>query len=412
MTMVHNEFLELAAAGIDFELNQAERDALESHLAGCIPCRRRLTGLHGDQRAITQLPPYVIAQTAADKVRYGVRRSGGSRLPALRLVALAAVLTLLALAAIAVGAEVLRREHDVDLTVVRPTVTNPVVIPTASIAPAPTGPAPTTAPGVFAVGSTLEIVVNDLRVRTAPTVDATKSAKLEPLLGLGVQLQVIDGPVKADGYDWYFVQAIGWPHRGWVAAADHDGAAWIEDHTGTPSPALAFTADEEALVAGLRADAAVDCAPRRKDLPALAVAGVECRVNGAVVARVGAYLFPDAKVAATTYLARLDSYGVAPASGDCPGGTSGDVAWMPGDGQAGNDAVRVDLGDTGLWVVGRSGCFLDENGTANVRVTCGSTYVGVLGRDADLAAVHRWVWMSPDGPRDPGNPPGICKSGG
>ena len=315
------------------------------------------------------------------------------------------MLTILALAAITVGAELMRRERDKDLSAVPPTVSDPSAIPSRL------GPTPTPGPGVFAAGSTVEIVVTGLRVRTAPTVDDSKSAKLDPLLGRGVQLQVIEGPVSADDYDWYLVQAIGWPHRGWVAAADHDGAAWIEDRTGIASPTHDFTAVEEALVAGLRTDAAVDCAPRRAGLPARAIAGVECRVNGAVVTRVGAYHFGDARDAATTYLERMASYHVAPATGDCAAGTSGDEAWMAGDGKPGKDSDRVYLGGTGPWVVGRSGCFLDENGTANVRVTCGSTYVGILGRDADLADLGRWVSTSPGGPVGAGEPPGICKSG-
>ena len=89
-------------------------------------------------------------------------------------------------------------------------------------------------------------------MRTAPTVDNSKSAKLEPLLSRGVQLQILDGPVSADDYDWYLVQAIGWPHRGWVAAADHDGVAWIEDRSASSAKPATFTAVEAALVAALR----------------------------------------------------------------------------------------------------------------------------------------------------------------
>jgi anti-sigma factor RsiW len=405
MTTIHDEFLELAAAAIDFDLSRDERNALDGHLAACVPCRRRVSALHSDQRAIAQLPPYLLAPAAAQQVRTRVQRSSGPARPsALRLLAIAAVLSLLALAALAVGAEWLRRDRERDLTVVPPSV--PTETPSASI-----GPNPSPGPGIFVAGSTVEIVVTGLRVRTAPTVDDSKSAKLDPLLGRGVQLQVIEGPVTADDYDWYLVQAIGWPHRGWVAAADHDGAAWIEDRSSASSPAPAYTAVEAALVAGLRADAAVNCAPRREGLPGRAIAGVECRVNAAVVTRVGAYQFGDARDAATTYLERMASYGVGPGSGDCAAGTSGDAAWMPGDGKAGKAPDRVFLGATGPWVVGRSGCYLDENGTANVRVTCGSTYVGVLGRDEDLASLLRWTWSPADGAVASGDPPGICRQG-
>ena len=397
MTTIHDEYLDLAAAGLDFELSRTERESLDGHLAGCIPCRRHLAGLQADQRAIAQMPAFVLSPAGAARVRKGsgqvVRRG---TMPVLRLVAIAAMLALLAGAAIAVGAEVIRRERDLNLAVVLPSPSDPVATPSDA----------------FAADSLVQVVVTDLRVRTAPTVDNTKSVKLDPLLGLGTQLRVIEGPVSADDYDWYLVQAIGLPHRGWVAAADHDGAPWIEAVTAAVSPAPAFSTDEAALLAELRPDAAVDCAPRRTSLPALAIAGIECRVGTALVSRVGAYRFRDAKDAATTYLERLASYAVEPATGDCLAGSSGDAAWKPGDGVTGTDATSIQFRDTGPWSVGRSGCFLDENGVANVRVTCGSTYIGVLGRNEDLAAVQRWVWASPNGPLAAGEPPGICTSGG
>jgi hypothetical protein len=89
------------------------------------------------------------------------------------------------------------------------------------------------------------------------------------------------------------------------------------------------------------------------------------------VQRVGAYRFDRPAEAETAYLNHLGSYGVSPASGDCASGRSGDATWSP---------------------TGRSGCFLDENGTANVRVVCDSTYVGVLGTDEAIADLYRWTW--------------------
>lgn len=394
MTTLHDEFLELAAASLDFELEPTERQALAEHLAGCVSCRRRVAGLQADQLAIAQMPAFILSPAGAARVRRRSGQGGRRTAPTMRLIALAAMLALLGGATIAVGSVVLRREHDANLTIVQPS------------------PSPSAGPSnAFATDAVVEVVVTDLRVRTAPTVDNTKSAKLQPLLGLGTKLRVIDGPVTADGYDWYLVQAIGLPHRGWVAAADHDGAPWIEDVSIVASPSPAFSPDEAALVAGLRPDAAVDCAPRRTRLPALAIAGIECSVGSAEISRVGAYLFKDAKDAATTYLERLASYGVAPASGDCLAGTSGDAAWEPGDGATGTDATSIRFGDTGPWSVGRSGCYLDEDGIANARATCGSTYIGVIGRSDDLAAVQRWVWAPKDGPVPAGEPPGICKSG-
>jgi hypothetical protein len=301
------------------------------------------------------------------------------------------MLALLAIGTFTVGAEVLRRDRDRDLTMVSPSV-NPTQSP---------APAPTPRQGVLLAGSVVDVVVTGLRVRTAPTVDDTKSAKLEPLLSIGTRLEVIDGPVTADDYDWYLVQAIGLPHRGWVAAADHDGSPWVEDRVAEASATPTYSPDEAALVAGLRPDAAVACAPRRAALPARATTGVECRVDAGIVERVGAYLFGDARDAALTYLERMAAYGIRPASGDCPAGSGGDARWMPGDGMAGRTADQVSFGGSSRLIVGRSGCFLDENGNPNVRVTCGAMYVGILGRDGGLADLHRWAWQSPDGRSSP-----------
>jgi hypothetical protein len=195
-----------------------------------------------------------------------------------------------------------------------------------------------------------------------------------------------------------------------VAAADHDGSPWVEDRTAAAS-APALSTEEVALVTGLRPDAAVDCASKRTGLPVRATAGVECHPGAGPVTRVGAYRFGDAPDAALTYLERMTSYDVALASGDCAHGISGDAAWMPGDGVAGTTADRVTFGDSGPWAVGRSGCFLDDYDHANVRLTCGSMYVGILGRNDDLAELHRWAWLPGSGSPRSGEQPGICEPG-
>ncbi len=404
MTTLHDEFLELAAASIDFELSETERAALAAHLADCIPCRRRVMGLEADQRAVAQLPSFALAPGSVDQVRGRIHRADSPARPPLRLLAIAAMLALLAAAAFTVGAELLRRDRDRDLSVVPPTT--PIESPLSS-----PGPDASADGRVLAAGSVVDVVVSGLRVRTLPTVDNSKSVKLDPLLGVGTQLQIIEGPVTADDYDWYLVQAIGLPHRGWVAAADHDGSPWVEDSALASSSASPYTDVEADLIAGLRSDAAVHCAPRRKDLPVRATAAVDCRLNSDPVARFGAYRFRDARDAALTYFERMALSGVDPASGDCSAGASGDAPWMAGDGTTGSTADRVAFGGSDRWVVGRSGCFLDD-GTAHVRLTCGSTYIGIVGRSGDIAALHEWAWRSQAGQVPSGEPPGICGAGG
>jgi putative zinc finger protein len=225
MTSLHIDYLELAAGELDLELSADERSRLAVHLASCTSCRRGAIGLRADQRALAQLQPFVLDPAVADRVWRNLEGRRHSPLPALRLVAIAAALALLALATIAVGSQLLQRDADNRLTVVPPAVSEDLRTPAPSESPTPTARL-----GDLAAGTVVDVVVTALRVRTAPTIDNSKSAKLDPLIGVGAQLEVLDGPVTADGYDWYLVQALGSPHRGWVAAADHDGEPWIQAH--------------------------------------------------------------------------------------------------------------------------------------------------------------------------------------
>ena len=88
-----------------------------------------------------------------------------------------------------------------------------------------------------------EVVVDSLRVRGLPST-ADNSAKFERLLGRSDHVFIVDGPVPADGYDWYLVQAMvesgsepGAPF-GWVAAASRDGEPWIDDVEETDCPGV------------------------------------------------------------------------------------------------------------------------------------------------------------------------------
>jgi hypothetical protein len=86
-----------------------------------------------------------------------------------------------------------------------------------------------------------EVVVDGLRVRGRPSV-TEGSAKFDQLLSTNDQFFIVDGPVAADGYEWYLGQALlGGQARGpfgWVAAASRDGQAWIDDVDDRPCPTL------------------------------------------------------------------------------------------------------------------------------------------------------------------------------
>jgi hypothetical protein len=164
-----------------------------------------------------------------------------------------------------------------------------------------------------------------------------------------------------------------------------------------------FSAAEKRLVEALRADVRVGCAPRRTDLPQDSVAGLECRIGSALVDRVGIYSFKEeieTDAALQAYLVRLVDNGVKLRAGDCDAGIPGDRAWP--------DYLPDEDADLG-YRAERSGCFFDENGIANVRLTCyGSLYVGVLGKTADIAALYKWSWRVADGESTHRDPPGIC----
>jgi hypothetical protein len=82
-------------------------------------------------------------------------------------------------------------------------------------------------------------VSDRLRVRSLPEI-SDASIKYEPLLPLGSQVHVMEGPTLGNGYVWYHVTAaggradtVGHPISGWVAAAGKDGERWL----GLESPA-------------------------------------------------------------------------------------------------------------------------------------------------------------------------------
>jgi hypothetical protein len=180
----------------------------------------------------------------------------------------------------------------------------------------------------------------------------------------------------------------------------------------TQPPAPKFTAAEKALLAQIRPDARKDCAPRRSNLPKKAIAGVECRPSKGPAARVGFYAFPSDRLAAQTYFDRLAEHGVKPLTGDCHHGAPGDLAWTPGDGEReleGDPDSGIVI-DGYAYVVYRDGCFVDDEGTANIRVTCGGgVYVGVLGRTADLRALSQWTETNAPGLEvSVPSAPGIC----
>jgi serpin B len=114
-----------------------------------------------------------------------------------------------------------------------PASSGPSAVPSpASASPASSqAVAPSAAPEGLAPGA-LAITVSDrVRVRSLPRV-ADESKKHTPLLPLGTELLVLEGPVIDSGYTWYRVSPTsltldGGVADGWVAVGDHDGTPWV-----------------------------------------------------------------------------------------------------------------------------------------------------------------------------------------
>jgi hypothetical protein len=112
----------------------------------------------------------------------------------------------------------------------------PVPTSSAALSAAPTrepvpSASPSRAPGDRFLGQVVVTVSDRLRVRSEPRV-SDDSLKYEPLLPLGTELTVLDGPVEASGYVWYQVRPVSFlglegPGYGWVAMAGKDGEPWI-----------------------------------------------------------------------------------------------------------------------------------------------------------------------------------------
>ena len=139
----HDTYLELAAIAIDFPLAPSERGRLEQHLAGCPACARRASAFRGDALALGHLPAVILPERRGAEILAAALHSGAVRHP-LRLLVLAALLGLLLVGSLAVGAQLLRNPEDELSVVVLP-------VPTATPGPEASGsPAPSASAGPHA----------------------------------------------------------------------------------------------------------------------------------------------------------------------------------------------------------------------------------------------------------------------
>jgi hypothetical protein len=132
-------------------------------------------------------------------------------------------------------------------------------------------------PPVGIVDSVAVTTVDELRVRSRPRI-ADDSSKLEPLLPLGAQVFVLDGPVSASGYTWYEVAPLGSRTlpQGWVAAASRTGEAWLAPGTFRCPP---VPTDFKSLSA-LPPAVGLACFPRTPITVVARLIGCNCDVDG------------------------------------------------------------------------------------------------------------------------------------
>lgn len=144
-----------------------------------------------------------------------------------------------------------------------------------------------------------------------------------------------------------------------------------------PEPtSLVPNAAEQALIDGILRGVR-DCRPARDQLPEGAIAGIECASGEPAVARIGFYRFADDRSMLDAYLARMAAEGIELDSGSCVDGES-EGAYIPEEGFAAQ----------------RQGCFINDAGFANYRVTLPgpSVYIGILGRTDDMRALEDFAW--------------------
>jgi hypothetical protein len=144
--------------------------------------------------------------------------------------------------------------------------------------------------------------------------------------------------------------------------------------TAKPRPVKpTFNVDEKYLLAGILRGA-TDCVPARDELPPRSRAGIECASDDRAVARIGFYLYDRDEDMVTAYIARMTREGVALESGDGCLELESEAAYVPWE-----------PGEIGPM---RAGCFINDQGYANYRVTTGmGVYIGILGRNGDMGAL-------------------------
>lgn len=207
----HEEFLDLAAAAIDFELDPDERAELDQHLAGCDSCRRTAEAFRDDAATIAYGPAPRLAPGQSVAILAAALRPPKSG-PPVRLLAVAALVALLGGGLLAVGFGLIRPSEDALVAVLTPSPGNPSAdTPSSGASSQPTASA----------GATLEPPPATPRPRGSPIVG---SVQVRGDAGqLGSLIRMAPGPAgdfyvsipATDGTVLARLDADGKPTRGW-----------------------------------------------------------------------------------------------------------------------------------------------------------------------------------------------------
>jgi len=178
---IHEGFLELAAAAIDFDLDEYERAELDRHIDGCDACRRTAAAFRDDAAAIGSGAAPRLSPARSEAILAGALWPPKSS-PPLRLLAIAALIAILGAGLGVAGMEYIRRSADPRVAVLpgpsdssapgpssgpsaRPTVA-------ARSTPQPSGatprPAGFLAAGTLPVGGSVESLGSPIRMAPGP----------------------------------------------------------------------------------------------------------------------------------------------------------------------------------------------------------------------------------------------------
>ena len=156
-----------------------------------------------------------------------------------------------------------------------------------------------------------------------------------------------------------------------------------------PTPVPALNRAEDDLVFGIRRDVGASCAAVREGLPAGATAAVTCTTSTTIAQSLSLVRFDNDRQLLDAYFGGLANRGVAPRSGGCVDGTSGEDAYWPGD-------------EPEAPIPARQACIVEGSVTIVLVTMVPAVLAEIHASDVNPQAVQEWLWWGnqdvPGGP--------------